>query len=545
MRGGGAYRHLWPVVRLVAGILILDLLLIFPNHPGAATPEALLLLPWELPVLLLMLAFVPQRLERPLIWAIGILLALAMLIKCADLISNLSIGRPFSFILDGFLLSAAWQLGVGNFGVAATVGVVLLIALIFGGIGLAAGWAARQVSRKRTGAGAGLAVLLLFGAAAAAHAIGAMPSRTAAFTSHVILDHARYVRAGLEDKRHFAEAAAKDSFAAVPADTLLAGLRGHDVLLTFVESYGRTNLDNPLYAATTRAALETLQSTVTARGLAARSAWLTSPVMGGGSWYAHETLTSGLRIGDQTRYDALLASPRLTLIDFFARAGWDTVAVVPGITMAWPEGRKLGFERIHDAGHLGYHGLPFNWVTMPDQFTLAQLYRLELARADRPPVFAVTALLSSHAPWTPIPRLVPWDAVGDGAIFNEQAVEGEAPEVVWRDPDRVRDQFRKAIDYSLRALDAFVAAKLRGDELLIILGDHQPAPLVAGADAGHDVPITIIGPPDVLAALEGWGWTPGTIPAADAPVWPMQDFRDRFLAAYTPAVDGTAGHLMH
>jgi hypothetical protein len=221
------------------------------------------------------------------------------------------------------------------------------------------------------------------------------------------------------------------------------------------------------------------------------------------------------------------------LLDFFAKAGWDTVAVVPGITMAWPEGRKLGFERIYDAAHLGYRGLPFNWVTMPDQFTLQQLYRLELAKPDRPSVFAVTALLSSHAPWTPIPQLVPWDAVGDGTVFNEQARQGDAPEVVWRDPDRVRDQFRKAIDYSLRALDAFVASKLGPQQVMIFLGDHKPPPLVAGANAGHDVPIVIIGPPDVLAALDGWGWTPGTIPADDAPVWLMQDFRDRFLAAYT------------
>jgi hypothetical protein len=521
------------VIRLVTGILILDLLLIFPNHPGAATPEALLLMPWELPVLLLALAFVPARLERLLVWAIGLLLALAMLVKCADLLSNLSIGRPFSFILDGFLLSAAWQLGVGNFGVIATAAVVLVIVLLVCGIGLGAVWAARQASRTRGAAMAGAAMLVLFGAAAAAHGLGAMQSRTAAFTSHVILDHARYVRDGLEDIRHFEDAASRDAFAAVPAARVLAGLRGHDVLLTFVESLGRTNLDNPLYAATTRQALAALQSTVAARGLAVRSAWLTSPVMGGGSWYAHETLMSGLKIGNQTRYDALLASPRLTLLDFFAKAGWDTVAVVPGITMAWPEGRKLGFERIYDAAHLGYRGLPFNWVTMPDQFTLAQLYRLELVKPDRPPVFAVTALLSSHAPWTPIPQLVPWDAVGDGTVFNEQARQGDAPEVVWRDPDRVRDQFRKAIDYSLRALDAFVASKLGPQQVLIFLGDHQPAPLVAGANAGHDVPIVIIGPPDVLAALDGWGWTPGTIPADDAPVWLMQDFRDRFLAAYT------------
>ena len=46
----------------------------------------------------------------------------------------------------------------------------------------------------------------------------------------------------------------------------------------------------------------------------------------------------------------------------------------------------MGFDRILAAADLGYRGLPFNWVTMPDQFTLAafdRLVRLDAAREGR------------------------------------------------------------------------------------------------------------------------------------------------------------------
>ena len=65
----------------------------------------------------------------------------------------------------------------------------------------------------------------------------------------------------------------------------------------------------------------------------------------------------------------------------------------------------------------------------------------------------------------------------------------------------------------------------------MLLGDHPPAPFVA-EHAGHDVPVHVIGAPATLGRLDGWGWTPGLVPAPDAPVWRMDAFRDRFLAAF-------------
>ena len=113
------------------------------------------------------------------------------------------------------------------------------------------------------------------------------------------------------------------------------------------------------------------------------------------------------------------------------------------------------------AADLGYRGKPFNWVTMPDQFTLAAFERELLDPGPRPPVFAEIALISSHAPWTPIPPLLPWEALGDGRVFDAYATAGDPPEVVWRDPDRVREQYRRALDYVLRAVGGFAERQRR------------------------------------------------------------------------------------
>ena len=251
-----------------------------------------------------------------------------------------------------------------------------------------------------------------------------------------------------------------------------------------------------------------------------RSGWLEAPISGGQSWMSHATLATGLWIPDQSTYDAALISGRRSLFHLARRNGFETVAVMPAITMEWPEADLMGFDRVHAAENLGYAGLPFNWVTMPDQFTLTALERLVLAGEpgrDRPPVFAQVALISSHAPWTPVPDLVAWDDIGDGRIFDAVSQSGDPPEVVWRDRDRVRDQFRKAIDYSLGTVGAFAARHAGAPPLLIVLGDHQPAHFVSGDD-GLAVPIHVIGPKDLVGRFADWEWTRGMIPDHSVPV---------------------------
>jgi hypothetical protein len=44
--------------------------------------------------------------------------------------------------------------------------------------------------------------------------------------------------------------------------------------------------------------------------------------------------------------------------------------------------------------------------------------------------------------------------------------------------------------------------------------------------------------PAVLQRIAPWGWDAGLRPAPDAPVWRMDAFRDRFLAAFGEAAFG-------
>ena len=71
--------------------------------------------------------------------------------------------------------------------------------------------------------------------------------------------------------------------------------------------------------------------------------------------------------------------------------------------------------------------------------------------------------------------------------------------------------------------------------VLVVLGDHEPTTIVSGQGASHDVPITIIShDPAVMDRISTWGWEDGMRPSSNAPVWPMDAFRDRFLTAFGP-----------
>lgn len=525
------------VVGIIGGVVAVALLwalLALPNQPGVLTPKGLVRFPLELPALVLLLLAAPPRLLFPLRTTIAVVLAVTTLLKLADLATETAFRRPFNPVLDGELVPAGLRLASGTFGwpaaLAAALGLVGLTALV----ALTAGWASGRVAGlARPGwrrPSAALALVAFVAAAADAGRWLDPPGH--ARTGQMAWEHARdaaRARTALADLR--AEAA-RDEIAEVGGETLLGGLRGTDVFLVFVESYGRSVLEAPRYAAATQARLTAIEDALADAGLAARSGFLTAPMVGGQSWLAHASLLSGLEIGDQGRYRALIASPRRTLLHLAQAAGWTTAAVMPAIVLAWPESRYFGYDRVLAAADLGYRGPPFDWVTMPDQFTLAAFEREMLGPAPRAPVFAEIALISSHAPWTPLPTLVPWDAVGDGSVFAAAAASGEPAKALWSDPEKVRGAYARAIDYALQATGSFAVRRAPSAPLFVVLGDHQPVDFVSGDPTGRDVPIHVIGPPALLDRLDGWGWTPGMIPDPAVPAWPMAAFRDRFLAAF-------------
>jgi hypothetical protein len=197
---------------------------------------------------------------------------------------------------------------------------------------------------------------------------------------------------------------------------------------------------------------------------------------------------------------------------------------VPATHGHWPEGHSFyHYEKIWDRENLGYHGPRFGFSTMPDQYALQALQKLELAKTNRKPVFSEIDLTSSHAPWTRIPRLIPWNRLGNGSIFRRVPIDQTGL-------TDTQHGYARSIKYALRALYSFVERYGNKNTVLIVLGDHQPSRVTK---SDHDVPITIIAhDPKVIRRLSSWGWTNGMLPSPAAPVWLMSAFRDHFLDAF-------------
>ena len=77
------------------------------------------------------------------------------------------------------------------------------------------------------------------------------------------------------------------------------------------------------------------------------------------------------------------------------------------------------------------------------------------------------------------------------------------------DLERVRAQYTLALDYSLRTLASYLANHPDDRTLWVILGDHQPAPLITGRDAGRDVRLRILGEGELRPRLEAQGRAAG------------------------------------
>jgi hypothetical protein len=342
------------------------------------------------------------------------------------------------------------------------------------------------------------------------------------------------VRAGVEDPAIFADEIRHDRFRSTPPDKLLTALRGKDVLLMFVESYGKSAVQDSSFAPGVDAALDRGTENLQTAGFSARSAFLTSSTFGGISWLAHSTLQSGVWVDTQLRYNQLVKTNRLTLSTAFKRAGWRTVGDVPSNDRTWTEGTSFyEYDKLYDRRNVGYHGPKYSYASMPDQYVLLALQRLELAKRGRRPIFAEVDLVSSHAPWTRIPQLIDWNDVGDGSIFNGQPAGTVTRSALFGDLQQVRTAYGRSIQYTMSALVSWVQHYGDKNLVLIVLGDHQPAKIITGENPSHDVPISIIAhDPKVLDKIAGWGWQDGLRPSPKAPVWRMDAFRNRFLSAF-------------
>jgi phosphatidylglycerophosphate synthase len=536
------------ILGLALGLLWFDL--VAPDRSWQFGFAAFARIPVEALALVAVALVLPRWPRRIVALIAGLFLSLLTLDKILNIAMWQELNRPFNPLNDwGSIRPAA---GVVRDAIGTALTNVVLVVIWIGIVVLVVAITAATIhvtavaARHRRGTVRGLAALTAIWGLAAGLSLQAAPGSPVASTSAtgLAVSQLRAYQAALSDPRRFTQATrSPDPEATIPASDLLTGLRGKDVIIAFVESYGQVAVRGSSFAPGVDAVLNQQNGMLTRAGWSTQSAWLTSPTFGGISWLAHSTLQSGLWVSSNQRYGELVASQRFTLSDAFNKAGWRTVADDPTDYPNWKPGKDFyHYDQLYNQDNVGYRGPKFSFSQMPDQYTLAAFQRNELKPGHKP-VMAEIDLTSSHLPWAPLPTMVPWDKVGDGSVFDPQPAQSETTATVWRSNDTVRQFYGKSIQYSMIALTSWVTELNDPNLVLILLGDHQPHTAVTGPAASHDVPISIITRvPSVLRQISAWHWQDGLLPDPGAPLEPMDAFRNQFLNTFStgPAQTATA-----
>jgi hypothetical protein len=503
-----------------------------PN-PGWIALEAALLVG--------LMALLPRRRWSQ---AVGYLAALGVLLVTlfafADVVFQVSLARPFNLFVDLYLLRAVYHLAVGNSGLPMTivmiVGIVIVVVLMTLGLGrllTPLDLEGRPPLPRLAPRLAGVVLIALVALGLTHQATPAVQERLGTPVFKVAREQGSLLMLTWRERGRFRTemATSPSSYASVPR--LFGKLEGRDVLLTFIESYGVSAIEDPELGAVVRPRLDSMAARMAASGIHLASGSLASSTQGGQSWLAHGTMISGLWLANQPRYEMLMGSDRETLVDDFRHAGHTTVALMPAIVRAWPEGERLRYDKIFTAPDIPYEGPPLYWVTMPDQFTWSFLEHGVRAPLAGKPLFVETALVSSHAPWVPTLPMVDWERIGNGAAFAPFRQEGHPPEELWIDTDQLRANYARSMDYSLQAATGFAEKYLDERTLLIVLGDHQAAPWVTGS-ANPAVPVHVMTrDPALLEPFLAWGFRAGATPDPYQPERRMDEFRGWFVHAFS------------
>ena len=311
----------------------------------------------------------------------------------------------------------------------------------------------------------------------------------------------------------------------------LARLAGADVLLIFLESYGAVAYDRPAFNAALAASRERLADAARRTQRGAVSAYLESPTFGGSSWLAHSSLLTGVEVREPQSYHRLLTRECDTLPDRFARQGYRTLGLMPGLRYAWPEGDFYGFQHILGERILNYRGPEFGWWRIPDQYAIARLDQLEISLAERPPLFVFYPTISSHMPFRPTP---PYQADWD-RMLTQEPFEPDTLEVsLTRPPDwtDLGPAYTDALNYAFTWLAGYLEKHADSDLVIIVLGDHQPPASVSGASAPWEVPVHVITQrTDILESLQSAGLQPGLEPGRPA-LGPMHELTAALLTVF-------------
>jgi len=490
----------------------------------------------EIALLLLGLALYLRKqeaLSAHLLTGLAILLTLMTLGRYAEVTAPALFGRPVNIYWDARFLphviemlieSAHPLIVIGMF-----IGILLVLGILFAILRLAlirvaAGCKRQNESRVIGGITTMLVLVYLLGY------LGLPVSKLRLYSlpvTKMIWQQVEFITAAVGADQTLDTLTNQDPLGNYP----LPKLRGADVMIHFIESYGAIAFDNPEIAEIISRSRSNLAEAIRQTNRRVVSAYLVSPTFGGGSWLSHSSFMTGLDIRHNSIYNLLLTRKQPTLSTRFTALGYRSVSVMPGLRSEWPEGAFYRFDSIYGAREIDYRGPAFGWWRIPDQFSLARLAELEFNKPDREPLFVLFNSISSHMPFRPTPPYQPdWSRILTDQPYDQDALDASLsllPE--WTN---MRPAYAETLAYSFNYLSSFLRKQVDMNVVWILIGDHQPPASVSGEGARWDIPVHIISSENlIIEDLLQRGFVEGLTPAGK-PLGPLYTLSTTLLQGW-------------
>jgi hypothetical protein len=308
------------------------------------------------------------------------------------------------------------------------------------------------------------------------------------------------------------------------------GIEDPDIYLFVAESYGHTIFTNPHHFERLEETYRDLDRKLNEAGFRVYTTIYESTTFGGTSWLADTTLITGIEIDTQAKFNTVIDAASRNLIHILGEEGYTTVFSAPG-TKAIPEPQKrfYSFSRFVLAEDFGYQGPYFTFGDMPDQFQINHVHSKVLSRIESP-FFVEFMLVSSHVPWNYIPPVIEeWRRLDDGSIYYDRS-KNTWYDNSWAVGSELFEGYTHSIRYVLKVIVDYLITYLSENELIILVGDHQPKFPISEEDAGFGVPVHIISRnKEALKHFARFGYAEGFIPPEDEGFYGLESFLGHFL----------------
>ena len=265
----------------------------------------------------------------------------------------------------------------------------------------------------------------------------------------------------------------------------LSKISNTNVVIIFVESYGAVLVQNSDLFESYQSFYTEMNTKLEKKFFSMVTGYSAAPES---SWLSRLSFSSGTKMDHRYIANLAMVSNLTTLNKKFSLEGHKTFSFMPGVTehVEYIES-FFDFEKRIRFWHLDWPAdiNPVGWAVIPDQFALEWLGR-KSSFENLTPFYTEIVLSSSHTPFGEVPPYIP---KGNFNLEDYPFIKKRNSLGILSHMESSPKKYMISIEYSLNSVCDFIEKYLSPEDLIIVIGDHQPPVLKTNSNL---VPVHII-----------------------------------------------------